>query len=421
MSALNEALYEALLRADPAAVVTQEGETGEFTYSKPPSCFSLKKDVYAHMEKWGECYRLNCPKCGDTRGRLFVCHRWGTSVKTTNGRILFSRNLYVCHNQRCDVSDWLEMVVDDKNYSKTAMPGAIPVNAGRSFSVFLKQLDTLPEPHRSLQAPESIVVTKYLRDCRGFDPDMLEQRFLVRAALKGATYKKENGTPLEFYHPRVLIPIVQHRILVGWQARSIDPEEKRYKYLNPAGMQKTRWLYNLDQALMYPDILITEGIFNVWRIGEDSVALFGKVLHFPQMRLMQLIWGYDGLAVVCLDEDTYADDTDLNMAELLRTSQAFPRGVAVLRLRGGDPAEHTRQRMRQLKFLASRIATADQTRAAEAVLDEKDVPEHIPTSEAPEPCVPDNRPANGQSIVDLTQVPESEEGDDYVEEDSFEE
>lgn len=413
MPVLNEQLFAALLKADPSTVAVQEGDPGDFSYAKPPSCFALKKDIYAHMEKWGECYRLNCPGCGDTRGRLFVCHRLGTSVQTPKGRILFSRTLYKCHNSKCDLTAWLAGLTSSKDYSKTALAANLPVQTGKAFSVFLKQLDKLPEPHRSLQAVESVLVNRYLSD-RGFDPSVLEAKYLIRAVLQDAAYSNDKGEVLNIRQPRVLIPIVQHRILVGWQARSIDPTEKKYKYLFPTGMQKSRWLYNLDQALMFPDILITEGITNVWRIGEDSIALFGKVLHYPQLRLMQLIWGFDGLAVVCLDEDTYESGADLNVASMLRESQAFPRGVSVLRLRGGDPAEHTHERMRQLKFLATKLATSDPNKALEAVLDEKDVPIEVNPTEAVEAFVPDNRPPiDAPQVLDLTNVSETEGEEDY--------
>ena len=234
--------------------------------------------------------------------------------------------------------------------------------------------------------------------------------------MKNAVYVNPDkpDKKLDFYESRVLIPIIQHRILVGWQARSLDPDVKRFKYLFPEGMQKSRWLYNLDQALMYPDVLITEGVPNVWRIGDDSTALFGKVLHQPQMHLMKLIWGFDGLAVLCLDEDTYINDIDLAVADLLRASQAFPRGVSVLRLRGGDPAQHTRERMRQLKFLATKLATVDPANALAAVLDEEKVSGEIHEGEAPEPFVPDNRPPEtAVQVVDFNNVPESEDADEY--------
>jgi hypothetical protein len=62
---------------------------------------------------------------------------------------------------------------------------------------------------------------------------------------------------------------------------------------------------------------------------------------------------------------------------------AFPRGVAVLRLRGGDGADHRTKRLHHLYWLAQAKAVTDPTLLDSAILDENSVPAGEPDVVSP--------------------------------------
>ena len=78
------------------------------------------------------------------------------------------------------------------------------------------------------------------------------------------------------FEDRLLIPVIAGNVLVGWQLRRlVDLPKDPYKYLN-SDMKKSAVLYNMDNAKFCRDIVICEGVTDVWRVGRNAVALFGK-------------------------------------------------------------------------------------------------------------------------------------------------
>ena len=81
-----------------------------------------------------------------------------------------------------------------------------------------------------------------------------------------------------------------------------------------------------------PDItfVICEGVTDVWRVGRNAVALFGKHCSPAQLEVMKALWGFSGSAVVCLDGDARKDAGHL--VNQLRKEKVFPRGVGIAEL-----------------------------------------------------------------------------------------
>jgi DNA primase len=142
-----------------------------------------------------------------------------------------------------------------------------------------------------------------------------------------------------FYEDRLVVPVVQGRMLVGYQARVIQGESA-CKYLT-VSVKTAASLYNRDVAMFQRDIVLVEGVTDVWRIGPSSVALFGKTVKSGQLALMKLLWGFSGSCVVCLDrDDPHAAEAQRKMVQLLRQEKVFPRGVSGAELPPGkDPAD----------------------------------------------------------------------------------
>jgi len=354
---LNRSLYDALCGVFGTEVkISNEDQPCSFTIASTKD-FVLKHGTkgrtYAVAEDWGEVYSVCCPLCGDRRFRLFISHAMGSKT-IPNGRktpVYFSSKLCVCHNERCHISEEFDIyrgairsVLGEPPLIRAeAMEGQPGRIKAKPFSAFHKNIE-LPGKCILLDAdnlPEH--VARYLQQ-RRLDPVELSSQFHVRYAPAGAIWEEEKDGEVvrkEFFDDRLLIPIVQSRKLVSWQARLIGDKENSPKYLNYGPARKNNLLYNFDKALLYPDIVLCEGVTDVWRIGEHAMALFGKNLALPQMDMLKAVWGDTGSCVIVLDEDAgkYSD----KIALLLKNAGVFPKGIAVLKLNGGDPDSYSRK------------------------------------------------------------------------------
>src|SRR6187399_54136 len=93
---INEKLFDLLETAYGNVKVLRRGVAMGCVYREDPHTGKLRLEVKQRGQ--GEEYRLDCPECGDTRGRLFINHRWGVYDKKTKTRNLWLAN---CYNEEC--------------------------------------------------------------------------------------------------------------------------------------------------------------------------------------------------------------------------------------------------------------------------------------------------------------------------------
>jgi len=381
---LNKPLYDALVKARGIVDIVNEDDPATFSISNIPSGFARGKSskIFASVHSWGESYKFCCPVCHDKKPRAFICHRLGTQTLVGKRPVFFSRHLMKCHNEECQTSQKFKDFID-----ALELPPDYAINAVQQ--VASKPLPRVQALVRSVELPIPCYalmdlctpphVVKYLQD-RGFDIDELDRDFHIRYAPVNAAYH-DGSVDRRLATERIIIPINQHLHMISWQGRAcadgIEP-----KYYNLPKSNKKTWMYNFDKALMYPEVMIFEGVTNVWRTGLDSVALFGKRLSMEQLALLKAAWSFDGSGVICLDEDTYDENLDINMSRILKRDSVFAKGVSILRLRNGDAAKHTHARMRQLKRLAHELVNTDPDKPT--ILDENDVKE-MPNETEQEP------------------------------------
>ena len=315
----------------------------EGVFSCPPVArtrLGRKTKRMAYVEHWGETYALNCPVCGDTRRRLYFSHLYLGATKANTVTYYFGE-LYKCQNESCNLNWYVNKIDVEENTLIETKP--------RAFTGIVLQESELPKGCLPLLSPEVPTgILDYIRG-RGFELTELANEYFVHVAPKGATYAFGDETR-EFYDDRLIIPVIQGRRLVGWQARRCkDLPKDKYKYLN-SDVKKSACLYNRDVAMFYRDIAIVEGVTDCWRIGPDCVATFGKDASNIQIELLKALWGFSGSAVVCYDtDDATAVKKQIRLVLRLRKEKVFPRGVAELRLPPGtDPANLTRSRVREL-------------------------------------------------------------------------
>ena len=121
---------------------------------------------------------------------------------------------------------------------------------------------------------------KYLLK-RDFDADMLHEK-----------YKVVGGGITGSWKYRIIIPLILNGRIVSWTGRSILPKDKqkeldipRYKNLSIAQslIDPKTTMYNLDNAV-YDTVVITEGAFDVMRLGDGFISSFGTEITQSQLR-----------------------------------------------------------------------------------------------------------------------------------------
>lgn len=106
---------------------------------------------------------------------------------------------------------------------------------------------------------------KYLAG-RGFDPEYVASRYGLRwGGLFGP------------WRYRIIAPIYQDGQLVSYQGRTISKvEEMRYKFLpvEESVVDPKKCLWGLDECKKR-HVLVTEGIYDAMKLGDDAVAVMG--------------------------------------------------------------------------------------------------------------------------------------------------
>ena len=175
---------------------------------------------------------------------------------------------------------------------------------------------------------------KYLEG-RGYDPARLIDKYGLTAE-----------GPVGDYKFRIIIPVYFRGEVISFVARDVTGEQKtRYKncpieesIINP------KWvLYNLDNC-SGDTVVVVEGIFDCWRMGDGYVASLGTSLTPPQIKLLadfkKVIFLFDnepeaqkrakqaayllgsmGVEVIVADTEMAKDPGDLSPKEAARVRE----------------------------------------------------------------------------------------------------
>ena len=157
-----------------------------------------------------------------------------------------------------------------------------------------------------------------------------------------------------FFADRLIVPVFDERqVLRSFVARSMVGAEPKVLY--PKGSKTGQVVFNGWLARTHDTLVITEGVFDALRAGENAVALFGKVATRQQVRVLAE-YGERSKLVVLLDDD--AKDEAWRLCAMLGR-----RGcdVSLARLPPGrhDPGECTTREIatavRQAKKVGDRV------------------------------------------------------------------
>lgn len=337
---MNPGLFATLKRAFAVVKIAKEGEAAQFDVKT-----GSKGGRYAAMKQGqgGEEYRICCPFCSDTTHRLWINHRWGTTDELQN--VSFGSGLLQCFNDGCDLNRHSADSPARRTRQEEFKVMLSPL-LRRSLMPNRVQSVAQAAPKKAAQLPEVVVpldtlplyhpANHYLLG-RGYtDPVKVAQTWNLM-------YCPEDRHP--HVTNRIIIPAYYEGLLVGWQARYIGKPPGKHipKYFTMPGFAKSNMLYNYNNAARYDFGLLSEGVTDVWSLGNQGVASLGASLSQHQIQLLRSRWQNTGIAVVAdgdvMDTKEKADRYT-QMMERLRAPDLFKWGVLEVRLpQGMDPGK----------------------------------------------------------------------------------
>ena len=304
---------------------------------------------------WGEIYNIDCPICDDDRKRLFISHASGLEVQTSKTVTQKFGYIYKCHNEGCSLWAFLQNLMRGVDPEAPLDPKKLQKKAFRIFDVIDCDLPPSNFPIISHHVPAS--AKQYLID-RGYDIADLAEEYDIRFLPAGSIWhfgdpeskiEKDRENKIT-YEDRILIPIICQGSVVSWQARVCDSEYTgKRKYLFQKGCNKSQYLYNMDKAKFFKNIVIVEGIPDAWKVGNTEeyapVCIFGKCASEWQKWVLETLWGFDGKCVIMLDPEEFQKMQELK--EFLDKSSGFPNGVEIVVLASGyDPGNYTHMQLK---------------------------------------------------------------------------
>ena len=309
----NELLYKAIASVfgqEPRIV--NEGAPAIVTLTEPIASFAPDAETYlpADHATGGEQYVVCCPFCGDTRYRFYISHMWNAVIKTGKATYRCSKHLMRCFNEECvsvQRTDRPDKRLENFNKLVQALEQAlvdapsfdissVRQQAAQDIETMANQvkLPKIRVPIDDKSVPAQIL--QYWIKERGYSLDTL-RKWGVEVGLLDYPIKHGHSRLLQF--PFTILPVYQYGQFWWWQGRLTPPDgtldgsleidefgEEYPKYYIPAGAKKSWTLYNLDDAQYYNDIVIVEGVTDVWRVGKRAMAMFGKSLSTAQRSVL---------------------------------------------------------------------------------------------------------------------------------------
>jgi DNA primase len=167
---------------------------------------------------------------------------------------------------------------------------------------------------------------------RKFDPDFIFQEYRLLS----------NG-PIGDYALRLIIPFYQRRRLVTFTTRDITDKAKIPYVHCPKKLSiyhPKDTLYNLDKA--EDEVIVVEGVTDVWRIGNGAVATCGDKWTAKQAKLLSKF----KRVFVLFDTEEEAQQNALSLANDV---SAFVNEVEVLEFGSTDPADLSEADVKHLR------------------------------------------------------------------------
>jgi hypothetical protein len=299
---LNETLYAILQSKFGKVKVLNQGQPFRCRKEVLPG-----KQIAIHKLQGGEEYGVNCPVCGDKRGRLYINHMFGSSVYAVRQDELFH-----CYNEAASCRKELEEILEDIIYN----PNLESVQVEDLPELTLEQIIVESATKHAQLNPKHVTrldrlepthpAVMYMQE-RGFDPVKL-------AKVWGCSYAADPNRKLTNAYRRIIIPLIYDGIVVGYQARAIPGHTRKQtpKYWTASGCKKSYFLGGYDYAIRGEALVLVEGPTKKWRIGPPAVDILGSSLSSHQVDRIMEGWGKKSGPIVFVSdpgfEETWLDN-----------------------------------------------------------------------------------------------------------------
>ena len=177
---------------------------------------------------------------------------------------------------------------------------------------------SLPEEYRPFLLNGSMRETPYL--------SYLRERGLTDLTV--ALYRM-GYADMGRYAGRVIVPSFDALGMINfWSARSIDPDEHRFRYRLP---ECSKDIVSNEHMVDWTEpVYLVEGIFDEVAIGPQAIALYGKFL--PASLARALVERRPPMVHICLDSDARMD-----ARVMARRLLGYDLRCSILDLNGKDP------------------------------------------------------------------------------------
>lgn len=294
--ALNEVLYQRLVQkfGHSNVEIKRPGVPYDPTWVSDPISGRKSRDFQTN----GEAYRMNCPFCGDRKGRLYVNHFW---MQWDSVVMRHADDMIKCLNDtRCFDADkaenrsrFFQYLFSGCNPKDVAMPIAAAAPGETKEVVPAPPGKIIPLSAMAPQQP----ICYYLRN-RGYDLKVLNDYYGI-----GYVASVDRGHSSKCLD-RIYIPLFCEHKLVGYQCRFIGDREWTDdvpKSIGMPNMKRGNYIYNYDIVRRSRVLVLVEGPTSAWRVGFRAGALWGNSLGGAQVTLINNTWSDDCLVVVLLD------------------------------------------------------------------------------------------------------------------------
>ena len=250
---------------------------------------------------FGDYIRCACPIHGGDNPTAFV---------------VSDKFLWACHTSDCgsgDVFHFVEAMEDiefPQAVKKVAEILGIDIDnlvIAERKNEYLKEMEKFMRYIKSKKR-EKKEYTEYIpraelqsvRKFRDFQEETLRHFNLMYT--KAITVEKKSGGDFTLYE-RLVIPIYINDVRIGCSLRKIRANDNPKWFHVPHTMETGEILYNFDSCKDNTEVIVCEGMFDVWRWHEagytNVVCTFGAHLTDTQYRLLlrsgkDIIWSYDG-------------------------------------------------------------------------------------------------------------------------------
>jgi len=265
---------------------------------------------------------IQCPFCADTSNHL------GFSTKTS----LFS--CFICAEK-----GGVEKLIQKLEECKWGMAKKISRKFYSDDSISQENLGSTTSSNKFFSLPKEAVTPlpkkhlEYLKS-RRFNPRSLTQKYGLMGCNNIGKYKF-----------RVIAPCIVKNRIVNFIARDVTNKSKVPYLICPdeeSIIPKSKLLYNIDTIQPGDKIIVVEGITDVWRLGNGTVATLGKVFSLQQIAM--LISTRPKTIGILYDAD---DEIGLGrrFAEEL---SVFHSDIRLIEIEHGDPAEMTEKEVTEV-------------------------------------------------------------------------